>query len=146
MLVAVCVFASGACSTLGLDTPRVDGEWLFSARNISDGSTLCTISGLQLVLAQDGERVSGTAQSGSIVCSTADDETISTSMATEPIVNGSVNGDDEIVFDIGNADWHHEGVVESNSMTGTVTVRFGGTLGTSRFTGSFGATRVTVPE
>ena len=132
------------CESLGISTPRVDGEWLLSAQSLTDGARTCTIDGLTLALEQVGRNVSGTSSGGTLTC-VGNDETIVIQLVTKPIVNGSIDDADNIRFDLGGPDWRHEGDVIDRSMVGTVRVRFGGTLGQELFTGTFGAARLDPP-
>ena len=142
-LIAVTLAAAllGGCESLGLTTPRVDGEWLLSAQSLTDGSRTCAIDGMTLSLEQLGRTVSGTSSGGTLTC-VAGDQTTVIQLAAKPIVNGSIDDAENIRFDLGGPDWRHEGDVIDRSMVGTLRVRFGGALGQELFTGTFGAARV----
>lgn len=139
-LAAAALLLAG-CESLGITTPRVDGEWLLSAQSLTDGTRTCAIDGLTLSLSQLGTTVSGTSSGGTLTC-VGNGETNAIQLVAKPVVNGSIDDADNIRFDLGGPDWRHEGDVIDRSMVGTVRVRFGGSLGQELFTGTFGAARL----
>lgn len=127
------------CESLGITTPRVDGEWLLSAQSLTDGTRFCAIDGMTLDIQQLGTTITGTSQGGTLTCVDDDDVTTVQQLTAKPLVNGTIDSADNIRFDLGGPDWRHDGNVIDRSMVGTVSVRFGGALGQALFTGNFGA-------
>ncbi|MGQ0813177.1 MAG: hypothetical protein ACT4O1_01775 [Gemmatimonadota bacterium] len=128
------------CDVLGVGTPNVEGEWLLTARNLTSGSDTCSIDVLRLDLQQTRSRFSGTASSTTVACILRD--TLRTfSLPQQPVVAGEL-ADSTVTFFIAGRDWRLDGVIAGESMTGSMTVRFGPPISTARFVGPFGAARL----
>lgn len=139
-LVLAAALACGSCDALGIGMATVDGEWVLSARNLSDGSNVCSIPSLVLTFTQTRDRFSGVSAATTVSC-TIDGAPRTLALPVQPVVDGKVNGDD-VTFWVGGSDWKHVArVVASSSMSGSVEVRFGPPIGSTTFTGSFAAAR-----
>ncbi len=128
------------CDALGIGTATVEGEWLLTARNLTDGHNVCSVQDMTLLLTQTRHRFSGTASNATVACVIADSSK-TLALPVQPVVAGTVDGSD-ISFQIGGPDWQHNGkVAASAAMTGTMQVRFGPPMGATTFAGSFGAAK-----
>ena len=139
---AVVLIACAAAAGCELVDPaeEVDGEWLFSARNLTGAGVGCQVDGLRLQLVQDGTRFSGAATDGEMSCD-QESESVDVELGTLPVINGRLTGS-RVSFDIGSADWSVDGTLAGGSMEGTMQMVVGEPFGNVVVSGRFGAARV----
>ena len=124
---------------------NIGGTWDFAISNLSatvNGIGISCSFSREINILQSGTTFSGTADPGLLSCQ-AGAATASTLFGSEPIVSGTVNGNN-VAFDFSTSDFHHAGTVSGNSMSGNATYRvdLGGTIGVVNMTGSWGASRL----
>lgn len=135
---SLIALAFAACGAIGLSTQEIEGEWLYSADNLSGDGWHCSIAGVTLILAQDGRNFSGRTRDGEIACARGD-STIFAPIGERPVIQGRISGD-SLRFDIGTSDWENRGQRSDRSISGVTRLR-SSLLEGVEVTGNFGAAR-----
>lgn len=136
---------NGGSTPSGPQNANVAGSWDFAFANLSatvDGVGVSCSASRRLDINQSGSTFSGTAGGGILFCQSGGVQ-LSLAFGSEPIINGGVSGN-SVSFDFSTPDFHQQGTVSGNSMSGTASwlVDVGGTVGRIPFTGSWGASRI----
>jgi hypothetical protein len=121
----------------------VNGSWNVSITNMTGSGAQCsTSSPIQINLLQSTTTFSGSYGGGGVLTCTSPVGSFSAATGSGSVLNGEISGS-QISFDLGSADFHHEGTVSGSSMTGTATWTFqsgsAGALGV--LTGTWTATK-----
>lgn len=143
-LTAVAVAACGGddSGTGPVGSINVGGTWNVSVSNMSGSGASCSTSDpIRATIRQTGSSFTGTYTGGILTCLTPT-ESFSSAVGSGAITNGEVTGN-TIRFDLDSPDFHHDGTVSGNSMSGTAqwTYDFGLPLGTVTLTGGWSATK-----
>lgn len=153
----LAVLTSAACDEpFGWGRERVDGEWIYQAGSARINGVQCDVTGLRLLIDQDGNDFAGVVSEGSLACTVTIFPTDTTELAVDtvilrsmdglPVTTGRLDGS-SISFQIGAGALLHEGEIVSRSMSGNV-VLSGSWLGYGLPTigGEFAASRVRTEE
>ena len=123
-LVIALALTLPACSGDDLSgpvAPTVDGQWSYSASNISGSGVACDVSNMTMQLAQSGTTFSGVSAGGILTCR-AGGQSESGAFGGDIVANGRIDGN-SVSWDLGTSDVHHTGTISGNSMSGQVTIR-----------------------
>jgi hypothetical protein len=112
------LLACGDDDGTGPGLAEVAGTWSASLSMTGDGVNCSSSDPTQLTLTQTGATFSGSFSGGELFC-TAPGSTGAVPIGSGSVINGTVSGS-TISFDLDTPDFHHEGSVSGNSMSGTV--------------------------
>jgi hypothetical protein len=117
-LIAVAAAACGGDDGTGpVGSINVGGTWNASVSNMSgEGASCSTTTPFRLNIRQVENTFTGTYSGGVLTCLTPT-ESFSTPL-NGVVTNGEVSGN-TISFDLDSPDFHHEGTVTANSMSGS---------------------------
>jgi hypothetical protein len=145
-LTALTLAAVAACGgddgSTGVGSINVGGTWNISVSNMSgQGASCSTTSPVRATIRQTGSTFTGTYSGGIITCLTPT-ESFSSALGSGAVTNGEITGN-TISFDLDSPDFHHDGTVSGNSMSGSAewTYDFGLPLGVVTLTGSWSAVK-----
>jgi hypothetical protein len=144
MIALLGVLACGDDDGSGPSTPvEITGSWSTTLSNLSGDGVLCnSTTPTLLTLTQTETALTGSYSGGSLTCS-GPGGTATLPVNTGSVINGQVTGN-QVSFDLGTQDFHHEGTVSgTTSMSGdaTWTIDFGPSVGSVTLTGTWAATR-----